>query len=202
MKWSDFSPYVLPHALGCPDPTLEFHARLATIEFFRRTLSWREVLDSALTDGSDVVELEAPPQAQIIKVKAVSVAGRGFPLVETAHGAELAETDPGREFVFTRDNRTLVVYPVQAAGVPVAVEAALAPSFNATSLLDALGQQHMQDIAHGVAASIKRIPGQVFSDPGGAQEQQALFERRIATIAAKHSRGVMAAKMRSRTTFL
>lgn len=202
MKWSDFSHYVLPYVIGCPGPTLEFHARLAAIEFFRRTLSWREVLDSVTTDGSELVEVETPSQSQIIKVKAVTVAGREFPLVETTHGAELSRADIGREFVFTRDSRTLVVYPVQAAGVSVVAEAALAPSFNATTLPDALAQQHMQDIAHGVAASIKRIPGQAFTDPGGSQEHQALFERRISAIAAKHSRGLMAAKMRSRTTFL
>ena len=33
MKWSDFGPYVLPHALGCPDPTMEQHVRLAATAF-------------------------------------------------------------------------------------------------------------------------------------------------------------------------
>lgn len=202
MKWLDFSPYVLPHALGCPDPTMEQHVRLAAIEFFRRTLSWREVLDAVLTDGTERVEVEAPSQAQIIKIKSVNVGGHEFPLVETSHGMELADTCPGREFVFTHDGRTLSVYPVQAPGVMVAADAALAPSIASSTLPDALAQQHMQDIAHGAIASLKRFPGQPFTDPKGAQEQQALFERRISTIAAKHSRGLMAAKLRSRPTFL
>ena len=202
MKWLDFSPYVLPYVIGCPDPTLEMHARLAAIEFFRRTLSWREVLDSAPAEGSEFVELEAPMQTQIIKVKSVSVDGRDFPLVETTHGSELSRTDTGREFAFTRDNRTLVIYPIQAIGTPVVVEAALAPSITSSTLPDALAQHHMQDIAHGAIASLKRFSGQPFTDPNGAQEQQALFERRISAVAAKHSRGVMAAKLRSRATFL
>lgn len=202
MKWLDVSPYVLPYVIGCPAPTLEMHARLAGIEFFRRTLSWREVLDSIPAEGSEFVELEAPMQTQIIKVKSVSVNGRDFPLVETTHGSELSRTETGREFAFTRDNRTLVIYPIQAIGTPVVVEAALAPSITSSTLPDALAQHHMQDIAHGAIASLKRIPGQVFTDPAGAQEQQALFERRITTIAAKHSRGVMAAKMRSFPKFL
>lgn len=202
MKWLDLSPYVLPYVIGCPDPTLEMHARLAAIEFFRRTLSWREALEAVPTDGFELVEIEAPAQTQIIKIKSVSVGGRDFPLVETTHGSELSRTDAGREFAFTRDNRTLVIFPIQAAGTPVVVEAALAPSINATSLPDALAHQHVQDIAYGVIATIKRIPGQAFFDQAGAQEQQALFERRITTIAAKHSRGLMAAKLRSRPTFL
>lgn len=202
MKWSDFSPYVLPYVIGCPDPTLELHARLAAIEFFRRTLAWRAVLDAVLTDGTDQVVVEAPTQAQIVKVKAVSVAGREFPLVETTHGAELSRTAPGREFAFARDSRTLAVYPVQTAGVSVVAEAALAPSINAEQLPDALAQSHMQDIANGAIAAIMRVPGQTFTDPNGAQGHQAIFERRIATVAAKHGRGLMAAKMRSRPTFL
>jgi hypothetical protein len=202
MKWLDFSPYVLPYVIGCPDPTLEMHARLAAIEFFRRTLSWREVLDAIPAEGSELVELEAPMQTQIIKVKSVSVDGRDFPLVETTHGSELSRTDAGREFAFTRDNRTLVIYPIQAIGTPVVVEAALAPSITSSTLPDALAQHHMQDIAHGAIASLKRFSGQPFTDPNGAQEQQALFERRISAVAAKHSRGVMAAKLRSRATFL
>ncbi len=202
MKWLDFGPYVLPHVLGCPDPTMEQHVRLAAIEFFRRTLSWREVLESVLTDGTARVEVEAPGQAQIIKIKSVNVGGHEFPLVETSHGMELASSSPGSEFAFTHDGRTLSVYPVQAPGVMVSADAALAPSIASTTLPVTLAYLDMQDIAHGAIASLKRFPGQPFSDPNGAQEQQALFERRITTIAAKHSRGVMAAKMRSRATFL
>ena len=62
--------------------------------------------------------------------------------------------------------------------------------------------QHMQDIAHGAVASIKRIPGQPFSDLAGSPVHQAMFEARVSTVAAKHSRGVMAAKMRSFPKFL
>lgn len=202
MKWSDFGPYVLPHAFGCPDPTMEQHVRLAAIEFFRRTLAWREVLDAVQADGTELVEVEPPSQTQIIKIKSVAVDGQEFPLVETSHGMALSRGSPGREFAFTHDGRTLSVYPLQASGASVVVDAALAPSITSTSLPDVLALQHMQDIAHGAIASLKRFPGQPFTDPNGAQEQQALFERRISAVAAKHSRGLMAAKLRSRPTFL
>lgn len=202
MKWLDFSPYVLPYVIGCPDPTLEMHARLAAIEFFRRTLSWREVLDPVQTDGTERVEVETPNQAQIIKIKSVSVGGHEFPLVETSHGLELSRTHPGREFAFTQDGRTLVVYPIQPAGIQVIAEAAVAPSVTSTTLDDAQAMQHMQDIAQGAIASLKRVPNQTFSDLAGSPMHQAMFEARVSTIAAKHSRGVLAAKMRSRPTFL
>lgn len=202
MKWSDFGPYVLPYVIGCPDPTMEQHVRLAAIEFFRRTLSWREVLDAVLTDGTERVELELPSGAQVIKIKSVEVAGREIPLVETSHGLELSRSSPGSEFSFTLDGRVLLVYPLQAAGVPVVVEAAFAPSITSTTLQDDQAMQHMQDIAQGAIASLKRVPNQTFSDLAGSPMHQAMFEARVSTIAAKHSRGVLAAKMRSRPTFL
>ena len=202
MKWSDFGPYVLPHVFGCPDPTMEQHVRLAAIEFFRRTLSWREVLESVLTDGTALVEVEAPSQAQIIKIKSVNVGGHEFPLVETSHGIELASSSPGSEFAFTHDGRTLSVYPVQSPGVMVSADAALAPSITSTTLPDALAYQHMHDIANGAIASLKRLHGVPFADLNGSVAAQELFERRISAVAAKHSRGLMAAKLRSRPTFL
>ena len=202
MKWSDFSPYVMPYVTGCPEPVLEQHVKLAAIEFFRRTLSYRLTLDSVKTDGTALVELDQPSQAQIIKIKSVTVGDHDFPLVEATHGLELSKYSPGREFVFTEDGRTLAIYPIQPAGVDVVVDAAIAPSITSSAINDTPGLQHMQDIAQGAIASIKRIPGQPFSDPAGAPMHQGIFEMRISTIAAKHSRGVMAAKLRSRPTFL
>lgn len=202
MKWSDFSPYVLPYVTGCPEPVMEQHVKLAAIEFFRRTLSYRQVLDPVTTDGTALVPLDAPMQTQIIRIKSVTVGDHDFPLVETARGFELSRTHPGREFAFTQDGSTLVVYPIQPAGIQVIAEAAVAPSVTSTTLDDAQAQQHMQDIAQGAIASIKRVPNQVFSDLAGSPMHQAMFEARVSTIAAKHSRGVMAAKMRSFPKFL
>lgn len=202
MNWADFSPYVLPYVTGCPEPVMEQHVKLAAIEFFRRTLSYRQVLDPVTTDGTALVPLDAPMQTQIIKIKSVTVGDHDFPLVETSHGLELSRTHPGREFAFTQDGRTLVVYPIQPAGIQVIAEAAVAPSVTSTTLDDAQAMQHMQDIAHGAVASIKRIPGQPFSDLAGSPVHQAMFEARVSTVAAKHSRGVMAAKMRSFPKFL
>lgn len=202
MKWADLSPYVLPHVFGCPDLTMEQHVRLAAADFFRRTLAWRETLEAVASDGTEAVELEPPNQAQIIKIKSVSVAGREFPLVETTHGMELSRASAGREFVFTQDGRTVRVFPPQAAGTLVVAEAALVPSLASTSLPDALGYLHMQDIANGAIASLKRLHGVPFADLKGSVAAQELFERRISAVAAKHSRGLMAAKLRSRPTFL
>jgi hypothetical protein len=203
MKWPDFGPYVLPYVFGCPEPTMEQHVRLAAIEFFRRTLSWRVTLDASVTDGaSHEVVLDTPSQSQVIKIKSVSLDGRDLPLVETQHGLDLSRTDSMGDYAFTLDGRTLLVYPLQAAGAEVRADVALAPSIASTSIPDAPVLPHVQAIAHGAIASIKRLPSVELQDPQGAMMQQALFEARITAVAAKHGRGALAAKMRSRATFL
>ena len=202
MKWSDFSPFVLPYVIGCPQPVMDQHVKLAAMEFFRRTLAYRQVLEPVETEGTADVTLETPADTQIIKIKSVTVGGYEFPLVEATHGLELARTTPGRELAFTLDGRTLVVYPIQLAGVEVVIDAALTPSITANALDDTQATQYMQDIAQGAIASLKRIPNQTFSDLAGAPMHQAMFESRVSTIAAKYARGVMSAKMRSRPTYL
>ncbi len=49
VEYSYFMPFVLPYANGCPDLTAEFHVRQAAIEFFQRSLAWRQDLDAAMT---------------------------------------------------------------------------------------------------------------------------------------------------------
>lgn len=203
MKWSDFSPYVLPYVTGCPEPVLEQHIRLAAIEFFRRTLAYRQTLEPVAADGkSVVVDLEPPSQTQIIKIKSASVNGRAFTLVGRSLGVELARHDTGDEFVFSHDGRTLSVYPLQTTNTPVDVDVALAPSITSTALDDAMASSYMQDIAQGAIASIKLLPNQPFTDPAGAMPHQALFQTRISSMAAKLARGATAAKMRSYAKFL
>lgn len=197
MQWSEFAPYVMPYVVGVPQPTLELHARLATIEFCRRTLCDTRTLEPLRTDGTALIEMEAEPQTQIIKVKAVAVDGKEWTLVDASQGKSSSRLQLAGDYVFTQDNRTLQLFPVPVAGLLVEVDAALAPSIDASTLPDALGQQFIQDIAHGVVGNIKMIPGQPFSDPAGAERERSLFSARMATIAAKVARGYMNQKMRS-----
>ena len=150
MKWSDFSPFVLPYVIGCPQPVMDQHVKLAAIDFFRRTLSYRQVLEPVVTEGTALVPLEAPMDTQIIKIKSVTVGDSDFPLVEAAHGLELSRTNPGREFAFTQDGRTLVVYPIQLAGIEVIAEVAVAPSITSNTLDDAL--------AHSTCRTLPTVP--------------------------------------------
>jgi len=202
MNWSEFSPYVMPYVIGCSDPLLEQHARMVTIEFCRRTMCYQRTLDEVPTDGTPIVELDLPNGTQIVKIKGVKADGREWTLVDPIRGMEFVRSESPLDFCFTQDNKTLMLYPEQPTGVPVEVTAALMPTLNASSLDGDVASQFMYDIAPGIIASLKRIPGQPFSNMNESMVHQAQFEGRVRTITAKISRGQSAAKMRSHVTFL
>lgn len=202
MKWSDFSSAVMPYVIGCSDPLLEQHARIAAIEFCRRTLCFQRLLDESFSDGTPLVEIEMPADAQLVKIKSVQVRDRDWMLVDPIHGMELARADSMIDFCFTQDNKTLMVYPAQPNQTPVRVVAALMPTHTARGLDDAVASQFMYDIVPGIIASLMRVPGQPFSNPRDSMVHQGQFEARIRTVAGKVGRGHSAAKMRSHVTYV
>lgn len=202
MQWSEFQPYVLPYVIGCPYPVMEHHARLATIEFCRRTGCLTRTLDAELTSGtSHTIDLLPDAGTQVLKVKSVQVGGRPWGLVTAEHGMELANAGRLDDFAFASGLTTIEVHPLQAAGVPVVVHAALAPAMASSTCPDEVSP-YLQDIASGVIASLMLIPAQPFSDPAHAQVMQSSFLARAASVASKTARGMSSAKMRSQATYL
>lgn len=202
MIWSDFGPYVLPYVTGCSEPLLEQHARTVTIEFCRRTLCYQRLLEDATTDGSPLVDLYPPNGTQIVKIKSVDVDGKEWLIVDPIRGMEYVRSESPWDFCFTQDNKTLMVYPEQTANTPVRIVAALMPTLTATTLDDDIASQFLHDIVPGVIASLKRVPGQPFSDINESAVHQAQFESRIRTVTAKSGRGHAAGRMRSHIGFL
>ena len=203
MLLSEFYPYVLPYVPTCPVMVVDHHTLLAAIEFCRRTSCWQKTLDAVTTNGVDnLLEMDRDTGQQIIKVKAVSVGGVNWPLVDSSAGLLMVRSGSQQSFCFTQDNRTLQIYPLQVSGVAVQVDAVLAPSRTATAIDDVIGNDYLQDIAHGAIASIQRLPGQAFTDPNSAASEYAIFSGRISATASKVARGFTAQKMRSHASYI
>jgi hypothetical protein len=195
MQWSEFGPYVMPHVTGCPEPVLIHHARLATIEWCRKTQCWIEWLDDLATDGlANEIEIDPSSNRLANKVKTVEVDGIEWGLVDPDYGITLASQESSERFCYTDDGKILNVYPLQAAGVKVRIRSTLTPTVTAITFDDAL-IDYLQDIAEGTIASIQRIPGQDFSNKEDSAIHETLFRSRIQTIALKVGRGRLAAKM-------
>lgn len=202
MLWSDFHPYIAHHVIGCPDPLMERYARMAAIEFCRRTACWQKTLDPVLTDGTTVVSLVPDANTQVIKIKGVEVDGSSYPIVDAKLGLDLVRTDSQQSFCFTQDNKTLNVYPVKVVNLPVVVDAVLAPTITATSIDDGIGNDYIMDIATGAAASLQRISDSQWTDMNSSQINQAVFNGRMATVASKVARGFIDHKMPSYASFI
>ncbi len=191
----------MPYVTGCPEPVMIQHARLATIEWCRRTQCWVEWLDDLTTDGI-TSEIEIDPSANRLanKIKTVTVDGIEWGLVDPDYGISLAFSDTSDRFCYTDDGKILHVYPLQLAGLPVRIRATLTPTKTATTFDDAL-IDHQQDIVEGTIASIQRLPGQPFSNMGDSAVHEAIFRNRIKTIALKVGRGRLAAKLHRESQF-
>jgi len=202
MRWTDFGPYILPYVPGCPEPVMVHHARLAAIEFCRRTQCHQAVLELDLRQGSVEAELFPDNGTQINRVLAVAANGRSLPLVSTHQGMAMQHADSGQEFCFTADNLVLHVNPAPTADWTGSAHVTLTPTMTAQMLSDTVASAHLQDIAIGAVASLQQIPGQAFTDFKSAASRLAQFNARISTVAAKTSRGLGASKMRSHATYL
>lgn len=195
MLWRDFEPYVLPYVSGCPLPVLEHHARLAAIDWCRKTLVLQRELDAELTDGtSNDVDISPPAGMQIVRPLEVTIDGRECMLVTPTLGRSYNRTYNQRDYCYTEDNATLKVFPLQAADASVVIFAALMPSLGtSTGVDDDVAGEYANDIALRIIASISALPG--IGNRQQAIDKEAEYLARRMTVAAKVSRGTAAAKL-------
>ena len=202
MIWSDFYPWVLPSAQGCPNPTLDLHIRQAAIEFCRRTLCWVRTLDPIEANGMDIrFDLDLPSQTQAVKLMAVAINGLEYLLVDTQRGLQLVRQGSGADFSFTQDKLTLDVHPLRARGDRIEVDMALAPSFNAISIETDVASPYVHEIAQGALATLQMMTGVAWSEPNLAAANKLLFNQRVATVAMHFARGQGAARVVSGRTY-
>lgn len=200
MQWSDFGPHVHPYVIGCPEPVMIHHVRLAAIEFCKKTLCWTKRLDTLQCTGTADVEVDPGGDLQIVKIKYAFVGDRPFEAVTPQYGITATQLQSQDEFVFTEDGKTIYINPIQLTGTPVLVSASLAPARTAKTLSNEL-DEYVEDIAHGAIASIMRLPAQTFTS-NDHPIHETIFRERIKSIAAKVGIGMASVKQRRRRSFI
>lgn len=196
MQWSEFGPYVLPHVIGCPEPVLIHHAKLATMNWCRKTLCLQKWLDPVNTIiGNHAIELDLDTGLQIVKIKQVHIDKRNITLLHQEKGRALASEGAELEQgVFLDSLNTLYILQTPEKAEPVTVYACLSTSMASTTFSDELAE-HLSDIAYGVIASIQMLPKQAFTDTNSAMVNAGMFKSRVDSISAKVGRGMLSAKM-------
>lgn len=205
MIWRDLLPYVLPYVPGVPDATAVHHIRNAAIDFCRRTLAWQMEIDPIegfevpATDGVATEFTMSPPaESEIVKLLSVAVDDDPIEVVEASKGVAFRRRGTHTDLAFTRDRKTLAVYPAPEAGTVIHVEAALRPSDDATGLPDEFADLYRQDIAKGAVASLLLMPKQDWSDPGTGADLMRMFSDRIGTVGAQVARGFSRGPLRTK----
>lgn len=151
------------------------------------------------TDGVATEFTMSPPaESEIVKLLSVAVDDDPIEVVEASKGVAFRRRGTHADLAFTRDRKTLVVYPAPEAGTVIHVEAALRPSDDAAGLPDEFADLYRQDIAKGAVASLLLMPKQDWSDPGTGADLMRMFVDRIGTVGAQVARGFSRGPLRTK----
>lgn len=204
MLWSAFMPELMTYAVGCPYPLAESCARLAAIEFFRRTRAWVEWLEPVTTAASDAAEydMEPPIGADVLRLEQALI--DTSPLLITS--PRMVALDWERQALsalqlVSRDLNTFRLGGTASAGRLVRVQAALMPSRLSTGIPDELYEKYADDIVHGARARILVIPGTAFYNPDLGMLERAAFESAMDSRAVDSWRGLTQSTPRARVNF-
>lgn len=203
VPFSSLFTYVLPYVNGCPDAAAEFHLRQAAIEFFQRTLAWREHLPSVQTvAGQDAYTMPAPVDSTIVKLLSYTFDGQGGTLVDSDMGNAMVLAQSGTQVGWTLDRATFTVNPKPSEdGKAIRLHVALKSSQNAGTLPGVMSEQYANYIAHGALASLYGMPGQPWSDPTRSAYYRVLFEEEVGRVGAIAGRSAGRATQRVRAFY-
>lgn len=178
---SEFTPYIMPFVLGCPQPTLERALVDAAITFCEDTLCIRQRCEAFTTEaGVRAYELEAPEQQQVARVlDGYCDTARQLRIIMSD---QVGNPDPATTgtptYIYTSRADAefmLNMVPVPDKVYSIEIEAAMRPTRTATRLDDDLFHLWLDAMVAGSVMRIASYPGQPFTDPEAAARATAAF---------------------------
>jgi hypothetical protein len=171
-------PLILPEAPGCPDPTVDTAINRACWEFCEGSLAWQEPLDEiSVKAGTDTYEFDIPSGSVLVVLTRVALNGVGIEPIGVGNPRSFGYSMP--TWLEVR------LHPAPSNDSILTMTAALKPVLNTTSLPEILTARYADAIAEGAKSYLKRMPGQAWSDPGGATASYQVFKQ--LTVAARIS---------------
>lgn len=198
LNFDAMQPFILPSAPGCPWPTAVFHLRQAAIDFFQRTLCWRNRLPISSVATFDNYLMGLPDGSALAKLLKAWVCKSEVKVfgpedgVAALHGCFV----PG---VWTEDRVSFYITPTpEIDGTAIELWVALKPSQTAEGIPDFLYDQYADPLAQGALSRLLAMKGKAWSDPAGAATARGIYERYVGDVQALASRGFSRAKARTR----
>lgn len=199
-----FYPLILPAVAQCPLMTVDLAINRVAHEFCRDSRAWEVDLDPiVLSDGMDRYDLFLPTGAVLVCVQRLSLDNRDLqPMQSLRSLGSVPLSGTPYHFAHTTDygQHQVVLHPVpddSVAGSMVVPTCTLAPTFNATTLPDALVYRYADAIAEGTKAHLKAMSGTAWFDPAGAQAAIQLFMQRKAEGRIHTETGFVAGSVRT-----
>lgn len=196
--WSAFYSDVLPSVIGCPGPVLDHNLLRAAQDFFQRCHVWTQWLDNINTVGIADYDLLLEPSSELVKLQRATLNGRTIEVTSPEALNADWQTSPGsvRSCVFTRDRKTLTLFPASSLDQLLRIEAALKPSNDATGVRDDFYDLYCEVIANGAKARIKRLSGTDFYNPAQAMECDEMVKEAIGRLNIQRFRAFSSAAPR------
>lgn len=173
---------VLPHVPGAPDITVTNAARAACIEWFQRTLTWRDTIGPGVAVAAETVyTLALPPNSALAKLTGYwinEIEGRTINVDRGMRVTKAQLTSSNVAWV-TSGRRVVNIYPAPIGGEVLAFQVALKPTQAATTLLADLWEHYAEQLEYGALARIFRMPKQPWTDLQLSAYYEGLFKDEI-----------------------
>lgn len=178
MNIDELYPYVLPHVLGCPNPVMAHHIRLAAIEFCNKT-RWHEDECLPINDGIGRVRLQTDSHIEVSNISKVYVDGREYSNKTSRSGFGLLNSGSVEQFYCVLGSgQVLAINPAPTSNATVRVVASFRPTISATALDGALDEWR-EGIASGAVHRIAALPEQAFSNANISMFHKTMFDMSV-----------------------
>lgn len=200
---SEFMPFILPLAPGCPAPLAELTLRDVATDFCSFAPIAQEVLDPIdIKAGEIEYDLDLPFGTDVTLI--LEAHFNGLPMGFFKRGDSMyrdhrACNAPYRLMQGADNLLWLDQVPTQDAPGAIVLAVATRPNRRATSVADVL-LDYAYEIGAGTCARLMLMPGQLFSNPALAATYQAIYlaARTEARIRAEKSFGMATTGVRPR----
>lgn len=178
MKVHDFSRWITPEVLGCPDPVVDQAIVSTVFEFCDQSGAWDEVQDPVTVEaGVSDYDIPAPAGAIALRVMDVLLNGRPLRSVSFKEAAMTQQVAAPTVYTSSVERGIVRLSPApKETGDQLQVRAVYAPAMTATVLPDFLMQRHAETIAAGTKARLQLMPGVTWSNPSLASVYAQRFQ--------------------------
>lgn len=174
MLVSDFSRFILPEVVGCPDPLLSQAIVQTAFDFCDKASAWDALVnDIPVTSGTASYTLPVVTDAMALRAKDVWINGIRIDNGRISAGAVDVTYDSASGF------GVITIRPVPQQDGSMSLRVVYAPTLTATTLPDMLLSRYEQAISAGTKARLMLMPSTAWTNPQLAVVHRQAYESAV-----------------------